>query len=80
MLFLRVRAAADFFTTNKELMSSPPLVDIDLILDPYVFNVFPRSLGPTAVYIVVLACGAWLVSGVVWNFLRPGTANKSHSE
>ena len=46
MLFLRVRAAADFFTTNKELMSSPPPVDVDLILDPYVSNVFPRSLGP----------------------------------
>ena len=80
VLFLRVRAAADFFTTNKELMSSPPPVDVDLILDPYVFNVFPRSLGPTAAYIVALAFVAWTVSGAVWRFLQPDTATKAHEE
>lgn len=80
VLFLRVRAAADFFTTNKELMSSPPPVDVDLILDPYVFNVFPRSLGPTAAYITALAFVAWIVSGAVWKFLRPDTTNKAHKE
>ena len=80
VLFLRVRAAADFFTTNKELMSSPPPVDVDLILDPYVFNVFPRSLGPTAAYIVALSFVAWFVSGAVWKFLRPDTTNKTHKE
>jgi hypothetical protein len=80
VLFLRVRSAADFFTTNKELMSSPPPVDIDLLLDPYVFNVFPRSLGPTAAYITALAFVAWIVSGAVWKFLRPDTANKAHKE
>lgn len=80
VLFLRVRAAADFFTTDKALMSSPPSVDVDLILDPYVFNVFPRSLSPTAAYIVVLATGAWVVSGYVWRYVQPGTANKAHQE
>jgi len=80
VLFLRVRAAADFFTTNKELMSSPPLVDVDLILDPYVFNVFPRSLGPTAAYIVALACIAWFVSGAIWKFLQSSNTNKAHEE
>jgi hypothetical protein len=80
VLFLRARAAADFFTTNKELMSIPPPVDVDLILDPYVFNVFPRSLGPTAAYIVALAFVAWIVSGAVWKFIRPNTASKSHRE
>lgn len=80
VLFLRVRAAADFFTTDKELMSSPPPVDVDLILDPYVFNVFPRSLGPTAAYIVALAFVAWIVSGAVWKFLQPDTASKAHKE
>ena len=80
VLFLRVRAAADFFTTNKELMSSPPPVDVDLILDPYVINVFPRSLGPTAAYIVALAFVAWIVSGAVWKFLRPETTNKAHKD
>jgi len=80
VLFLRVRAAADFFTTNKNLMSNPPPVDVDLILDPYVFNVFPRSLAPTAVYIIVLACTGWLVSGAIWKFLRSDSGNKTHSE
>jgi hypothetical protein len=80
VLFLRVRAAADFFTTDKELISSPPPVDVDLILDPYVFNVFPRSLGPTAAYIVALAFVAWIVSGAVWKFLQPDTASKAHKE
>jgi hypothetical protein len=80
VLFLRVRAAADFFTTNKELMSSPPSVDVDLILDPYLLNVFPRSLSPTAAYIVALACVAWFVSGAIWMFLRSDTANKAHKD
>ncbi|KAM0713677.1 hypothetical protein Q7P37_010639 [Cladosporium fusiforme] len=80
VLFLHLRATADFFTTNKQLMSSPPLVDVDLILDPFVFNVFPRSLGPTAAYIVVLAVGAWLVSGYVWRFLKGIATEKSHRE
>ena len=80
LLFLHVRAAADFFTTKKELMSNPPPVDLDIILDPYVFNVFPKSLGPTAAYIIVLAVGAWLVSGFVWRFLRPDSTKKSHKD
>lgn len=80
VLFLHVRAAADFFTTDKKLMSSPPSVDVDLILDPYIFNVFPRSLGPTAAYIIVLACAAWIVSGRVWRLLGTATDNKSHEE
>nr|OQO29136.1 hypothetical protein B0A51_02720 [Rachicladosporium sp. CCFEE 5018] len=62
LLFLRVQATADFFTTNTTRMLDPPRVDIDLILDPYLWNVFPRSLGPTAAYIVVLATGGCMES------------------
>ena len=80
LLFLHVRAAADFFTTDKGLMSNPPPVNLDIILDPYVFNIFPKSLGPTAAYIVVLAFGAWLISGFVWKFLRPDSTDKSHKD
>ena len=29
-LFLRVWSAADFFTTNQQLMQSPPAVDVDI--------------------------------------------------
>jgi hypothetical protein len=80
LLFLHVRAAADFFTTNKELMSNPPPVNLDIILDPYVFNIFPKSLGPTAAYIGVLAVVAWLISGFVWRFLRPDSTDKFHKD
>ena len=61
-------------------MSNPPPVNLDIILDPYVFNVFPKSLGPTAVYIGVLAVGAWFISGFVWKFLRPDITDKPHQE
>lgn len=30
LLFLRVNAAADYFTTNVKLMKDPPPVDVDL--------------------------------------------------
>ncbi|TKA74872.1 hypothetical protein B0A55_05040 [Friedmanniomyces simplex] len=79
LLFLRVQAAADFFTTNKTLMSSPPAVDVDIILDPYLANAFPRSLLPTAIYIVALAIGAWILSGVIWKRLFTATA-KPHND
>lgn len=66
ILFLRVQAAADFFATNKTLMHHPPPVSVDIILDPYLGNIFPQSLVPTGAYIVLLAIGGWLVSGVIW--------------
>jgi hypothetical protein len=69
LLFLRVQAAADFFASNKTLMQSPPLVDVDIILDPYLGNVFPSSLVLTAAYIVALAVGSWIASGIIWKRL-----------
>lgn len=78
-LFLRVQAAADFFTTNKTLMLQPPAADVDLILDPYLGNIFPRSLVPTAVYITLLALSAWYLSGIVWRILA-SPATKQHTD
>ncbi|KAJ5887561.1 hypothetical protein N7495_007602 [Penicillium taxi] len=62
VLFLRVRAAADYFTTNETLMKTPSPVLVDLILDPFLWNVFPRSLVPTAGWIVVVAVAAVFVA------------------
>ncbi|KAI5207855.1 hypothetical protein E4T39_01727 [Aureobasidium subglaciale] len=62
-LFLRIQSAANFYTTNKELMQHPPPVNVDIILDPYLLNVFPQSLLPTAAYILVLALASWFLSG-----------------
>ncbi|RAL12088.1 uncharacterized protein BO97DRAFT_391087 [Aspergillus homomorphus CBS 101889] len=61
VLFLRVRAAADYFSTDPELMANVPPVLVDVILDPYLGNIFPRSLVPTAAWVVVVAVGAVLV-------------------
>lgn len=79
ILFLHVQSAADYFTTNKTLMQYPPPVDIDIILDPYLANVFPVSLLPTAAYIIVLAIGAWLLSGKIWDLLKP-QGHKQHKD
>lgn len=79
ILGLRIRATADFFTTNQTLMHDPPPVDVDIILDPYLANIFPASLLPTAVYILVLAVVGWYVSGAVWSFLQNTVhTDKSH--
>lgn len=46
-------------------MRSPPPVLVDLILDPYLLNVFPRSLVPTAGWVIVVAGVSWVVGGFV---------------
>ena len=40
------------------------------MLDPYVWNVFPKSLAPTAIYLVVLAVGSYHLSAVIWTWLQ----------
>jgi hypothetical protein len=50
-------------------MRDVPPVAVDVILDPFLWNVFPRSLVPTAGWIVVVAVlagvvGRWVVAEV----------------
>ncbi|KAK3345217.1 hypothetical protein B0H65DRAFT_524928 [Neurospora tetraspora] len=68
-LLLHISAAADYFTSNASLMLHPPPVDVDIILDPFLFNVLPRSLVPTIGWIVVVAVAGWAVSKRVVSFL-----------
>lgn len=42
-------------------MRSPPAVAVDLILDPFIGNIFPRSLIPTAGWIAVVAVVAFFL-------------------
>lgn len=74
VVILLLHAAADFFTTDKVRMQSPPPVDINIILDPYLANIFPKSLLPTAGYIICLAIGGWFISGYIWRRLSSTTA------
>lgn len=43
-------------------MASPEPVAVDLILDPFILNVFPRSLVPTAGWVVVVGIVALFVA------------------
>ncbi|KAK4968681.1 hypothetical protein LTR66_011812 [Elasticomyces elasticus] len=82
-LFLRIHAAADFYSTNQSLMLDPQPVLVDIILDPYLLNIFPRSLAPTAIYIGTLAIGSYFLSGALWRWLinEPvGSTKKPHAD
>lgn len=69
LLFLQIFAAAEYFTMNKTLMETVPPVLADVILDPYILNVLPKSLVPTGIYLVILAVIAWFLSGYIWRLL-----------
>ncbi|KAI1767025.1 hypothetical protein GGR53DRAFT_160692 [Hypoxylon sp. FL1150] len=62
VLFLQILTAADYYTMNKTLMRDVPPVYVDIILDPFILNVLPRSLVPTVGYIVVVAIASWFIS------------------
>lgn len=62
VLFLRVRAAADYYSADKTLMQDVPPVKVELIIDPFLWNVFPRSLVPTAGWIAVVGLVALVVA------------------
>ncbi|KAF1982171.1 hypothetical protein K402DRAFT_340910 [Aulographum hederae CBS 113979] len=81
LLFLHIHSAADFFTTDKSLMNDPPSVSVDIILDPYILNIFPQSLVPTAIYITVVAVLGVYLSGLLWSWLVSVTGQrKLHSD
>ncbi|KAM7209477.1 hypothetical protein V8F20_000215 [Naviculisporaceae sp. PSN 640] len=69
LLLLKISSRADYFTTNSTLMTSPPPVDVDIILDPFLLNILPRSLVPTVIYIILVGIVAYLISGKVLLFL-----------
>ncbi|KAL0940837.1 uncharacterized protein CTRU02_203600 [Colletotrichum truncatum] len=71
LLFLRISAAADYYTDDARLMTHVQPVHVDVILDPYVFNALPRSLLPTILYIVAVAVLAWFLSKLVLIWIQP---------
>jgi hypothetical protein len=70
VLFLQILAAADYFTTNQTLMNEVPPVLVDIILDPYIFNVLPRSLVPTVGYVVLVAVLSWFLARSISTWIR----------
>lgn len=47
---------------NKTLMKDVPPVHVDIILDPFVFGLLPRSLLPTVGYVIVVAIASWFIA------------------
>lgn len=71
-LFLQIFAAADYFSLDKTLMDNVPPVHVDVILDPYLLNIFPQSLLPTAGYVMVVAIIGWFAATWLYNsFILP---------
>ena len=70
LLFLQISAAASYYSLNQSLMEQVPPVFVDVILDQYIFNIFPRSLVPTAGYIAALAVASWFLSTFLWRTLN----------
>ncbi|KAJ8070979.1 hypothetical protein OCU04_001333 [Sclerotinia nivalis] len=79
-LFLQIYAAADYYTMNQTLMENVPPILIDIILDPYIFNVLPRSLVPTIAYVILLAVGSWYASKYVMDWMCTIGTNELKSE
>ncbi|KAK0704722.1 hypothetical protein B0H67DRAFT_649139 [Lasiosphaeris hirsuta] len=69
-LFLEILAAADYFTANATLMRHPPLVNAELILDPFLFNIIPRSLLPTIGLIAIVAIVSYILARWITSQLR----------
>jgi len=61
-------------------METVPPVAVDVILDPYVFNIFPKSLLPTGLYILLIASGAWFLSDLISRSLLSSPAGKEAEE
>jgi hypothetical protein len=51
-------------------MQNPPPVLVDIILDPFLFNVVPQSLVSTGAYIIVVGLLAFFLSTPIWQWLR----------
>ena len=68
-LLLQILAAADYYSLDKDLMKNVPPVHADVILDRYLLNVFPKSLLPTGLYLVIIGVVGWFLSGWFWDHL-----------
>ncbi len=80
MIFLSIDAAADYHSSNKRLMIAPPDVKVDIILDPHLLGLLPRSLLPTAVYIVCVAVFAYYASGYIYAWIRGPVKAKNNEK
>jgi hypothetical protein len=70
VLLIQIYAAADYYTTNRTLMAQVPPVFVDIILDPYVVNIFPESLIPTGCYLIIVFIISWYLAKLIAKWLQ----------
>ncbi|KAI1311650.1 hypothetical protein F5Y03DRAFT_285204 [Xylaria venustula] len=70
ILLLRVFTAADYYSTNHTWMENALPVPVDIILDPFLFNILPRSLLTTVIYTVAVAIVSWFMGGEISSWVR----------
>ncbi|KAL7273275.1 hypothetical protein RUND412_003882 [Rhizina undulata] len=69
-LYLHVRAKTSYYSYKKKRMDNPEPVEVEIILDPYLFNVAPESLIPVGGVILVTALLALPGSAFIYKLLR----------
>jgi hypothetical protein len=71
---------ADISTLSISVPHLHHVTNLDTVLDPYLLNIFPQSLLPTAAYIIVLAVASWFLSGFAWSKLQTFVQVKQRSD
>ena len=57
------------FIPSVQILNS--IIDgLNPVLDPYFLNILPSSLLPVALYLIIVAIGAWYLSDLVWLSLQ----------
>jgi hypothetical protein len=51
-------------------MEDVPPVVVDIILDPFIFNVFPQSLTYTALYLAIVALASIFIAKFVSDWIQ----------
>ncbi|KAF8252171.1 hypothetical protein K440DRAFT_633388 [Wilcoxina mikolae CBS 423.85] len=69
VLYLRVFAKTAYVSSSTSRMQNPEPVDVDIILDPYIFNLIPESLLKIIGVIVIVAVSSWWLGGWIHNVL-----------
>lgn len=80
LLLLHIQSAADYFTSNVTLMTQVPPVEADIILDPFLLNVLPRSLVPTVIYVILVALTSFYLASRISTWIQGLAATTPEEE
>lgn len=70
VLFIRIQAAADYYSADKDLMANVAPISVDIILDPYLMNIFPKSLVSTAIWVVLVAVAGYFIAQIISRYIQ----------